>query len=45
MVSQIYLEAATENDFKKRGARIEYVLDNYEASPEGEIRKDLDVTC
>src|SRR5690606_19650796 len=33
-----------EMEFDKRGARVEYVLGNYEQTPEGEVRKDLDAT-
>src|SRR4030095_5809057 len=27
-----------------QGARVEYILGNYDESPEGEVRKDLDAT-
>ena len=31
-------------EFKKLGVNVEYVLGNYEDSPQGEVRKDLDAT-
>ena len=33
-----------EREVNARGARVEYVLGNYDESPEGEVRKDLDAT-
>ena len=33
-----------EMEFKKLEVNVEYVLGNYEDSPEGEVRKDLDAT-
>ena len=33
-----------EREINTRGARVEYVLGNYDESPEGEVRKDLDAT-
>src|SRR5215211_208557 len=33
-----------EREVMARGARVEYVLGNYDESPEGEVRKDLDAT-
>ena len=39
-----YIRQTLEMEFDKRGARVEYVLGNYEQTPEGEVRKDLDAT-
>jgi site-specific DNA recombinase len=39
-----YIRRELEIEFEKRGARVEYVLGNYENSPEGEVRKDMDAT-
>jgi site-specific DNA recombinase len=39
-----YIRQTIEREFLARGARVEYVLGNYEESPEGEVRKDLDAT-
>jgi len=39
-----YFRQTIEREFMARGARIEYVLGNYDESPEGEVRKDLDAT-
>lgn len=39
-----YIRRTLELEFERRGARIEYVLGNYEATPDGEVRKDLDAT-
>lgn len=39
-----YVRQTLEMEFDKRGARVEYVLGNYEQTPEGEVRKDLDAT-
>jgi site-specific DNA recombinase len=33
-----------EREVNSLGARVEYVLGNYDESPEGEVRKDLDAT-
>src|SRR5215216_3906278 len=33
-----------EGEVESMGARVEYVLGNYDESPEGEVRKDLDAT-
>ena len=33
-----------EREVNARGARVEYVLGNYDEFPEGEVRKDLDAT-
>jgi site-specific DNA recombinase len=33
-----------EREITARGARVEYILGNYDESPEGEVRKDLDAT-
>jgi len=33
-----------EREINARGARVEYILGNYDESPEGEVRKDLDAT-
>jgi site-specific DNA recombinase len=37
-----YIRRTIEIEFEKYGAKVEYVLGNYEDSPEGEVRKDLD---
>ena len=39
-----YIRKTLELELEERGANVEYVLGNYEDSPEGEIRKDLDAT-
>ena len=39
-----YIRQTLEMEFDRRGARVEYVLGNYEQTPEGEVRKDLDAT-
>ncbi len=39
-----YIRETLERDLISRGAKVEYVLGNYEESPEGEVRKDLDAT-
>ena len=39
-----YFRQTIEREFTARGARIEYVLGNYEETPEGEVKKDLDAT-
>jgi site-specific DNA recombinase len=39
-----YIRRTLELEFERRGARVEYVLGNYENSPEGEVRKDMDAT-
>ena len=39
-----YFRQTIEREFMAKGARIEYVLGNYDQSPEGEVRKDLDAT-
>lgn len=39
-----YIRQTLEREFNKRGARVEYVLGDYDESPEGEVRKDLDAT-
>jgi site-specific DNA recombinase len=39
-----YYRQTIEREFKERGARVEYVLGNYDETPEGEVRKDLDAT-
>lgn len=39
-----YIRQTIEREFTERGARVEYVLGNYDESPEGEVRKDLDAT-
>ena len=33
-----------EREINARGARVEYILGNYDETPEGEVRKDLDAT-
>ena len=39
-----YIRQTLERELDKLGASVEYVLGNYEETPEGEIRKDLDAT-
>ena len=39
-----YIRRTLELEFEERGAFVEYVQGNYEQSPEGEVRKDLDAT-
>ena len=39
-----YIRQTLEREFNNRGAKIEYVLGNYDETPEGEVRKDLDAT-
>lgn len=39
-----YIRQTIELELAERGANVEYVLGNYDDSPEGEIRKDLDAT-
>jgi site-specific DNA recombinase len=39
-----YIRETLEREFEKRGAKVEYVLGNYDESAEGEVRKDLDAT-
>jgi site-specific DNA recombinase len=39
-----YVRQTLEREFIRRGARVEYALGNYEETPEGEVRKDLDAT-
>jgi site-specific DNA recombinase len=39
-----FIRQTLEREFIKRGARVEYALGNYEETPEGEVRKDLDAT-
>jgi len=39
-----YIRQTLEREFSRRGANIEFALGNYEDSPEGEVRKDMDAT-
>ena len=39
-----YYRQTIEREFIARGARVEYVLGNYDETPEGEVKKDLDAT-
>ena len=39
-----YVRQTLELDFEKYGARVEFVQGDYDDSPEGEVRKDLDAT-
>ena len=39
-----YIRETLERELLLRGAKVEYVLGNYEESAQGEIRKDLDAT-
>jgi site-specific DNA recombinase len=37
-----YIRQTLEIAFRQQGAKVEYVLGNYDDTPEGEVRKDLD---
>src|SRR6266496_254313 len=39
-----FFRQTIEREVASLGARVEYVLGNYDESPEGEVRKDLDAT-
>jgi len=39
-----YIRQTLEKEVQRRGAEVEYVLGNYDDSPEGEVRKDLEAT-
>ena len=39
-----YVRQTLEMEFERRGVKVEYILGNYEQTPEGEVRKDLDST-
>jgi site-specific DNA recombinase len=39
-----YIRRTLEIQVESQGARVEYVLGNYDDTPEGEVRKDLDAT-
>ena len=39
-----YIRQTLEMEFEARGARVEYVLGDYDDTPQGEVRKDLDAT-
>ncbi len=39
-----YIRQTLEREFHAQGASVEYVLGNYDETPEGEVRKDLDAT-
>jgi site-specific DNA recombinase len=39
-----YFRQTIEREFMARGAKVEYVLGNYDETPEGEVKKDLDAT-
>jgi len=39
-----YFRQTIEREFMARGARVEYFLGNYDETPEGEVKKDLDAT-
>jgi len=39
-----YIRQTLEREFNSRGARVEFVLGDYDETPEGEVRKDLDAT-
>lgn len=39
-----YIRETLEREFEALGAKVEYVLGNYDDSPEGDVRKDLDAT-
>jgi site-specific DNA recombinase len=44
MARDPYIRQTLEREFSARNAMVEYVLGNYDDTPEGEIRKDLDAT-
>lgn len=39
-----YIRRTLELEFERRGAIVEYVIGDYDQTPEGEVRKDLDAT-
>jgi len=39
-----YFRQTIEREFIARGARVEYIIGNYDETPEGEVKKDLDAT-
>ena len=39
-----YIRQTLEREIEARGARVEYVSGNYDNTPEGEVRKDLEAT-
>lgn len=39
-----YIRQTLEKEFFRRGAKVEFALGNYDDSPEGEVRKDMDAT-
>ena len=39
-----YIRQTLEREFLRRGAKVDFALGNYEDSPEGEVRKDMDAT-
>ena len=39
-----YIRQTLEMELEERGARVEYVIGNYDDTPHGEVRKDLDAT-
>jgi len=39
-----YIRQTLEKEFYRRGAKVEFALGNYDDSPEGEVRKDMDAT-
>ena len=39
-----YIRQTIEREIEARGARVEYVSGNYDKTPEGEVRKDLEAT-
>ncbi len=39
-----YIRQTLEREFQAHGASVEYVLGDYDETPEGEVRKDLDAT-
>jgi site-specific DNA recombinase len=39
-----YIRQTLEIEFEKHSAKVEYVLGDYDDTPEGEVRKDLDAT-
>jgi len=39
-----YIRQTLEREYARRGAKAEYVIGNYDETPEGDVRKDLDAT-
>lgn len=44
MARDPYIRQTLERELLAHGAKVEYVLGNYDETPEGEVRKDLEAT-